>query len=287
MQLLEAESDIWPIQCKLNFVPSHQDNDKDFEQLSPEAQLNSTCDDLCNEKLEELEKANRRPATTLLPAGRVYLERNGTIHTGREQSTLKNALPGSELRDYYIQKHGWSKTVYHFINWKEFGRARKRNEKISRYVTKLCCNWLPTNDRLHLTEGISDARKICGEEERNDHIFTCNGQSQWRLEFYKRLYKHLLKTTTESSLIAAAIMQGMRWHYEDHEPTVPIQDEKQQAIGWNRLFRGWIDKSWQQWQESHIQRTFPEDGKRRDTAKMWSVYLIDFMLDEGHQRWKG
>ena len=31
---------------------------------------------------------------------------------------------------------------------------------------------------------------------------------------------------------------------------------------------------------------FPEDRKKKDTAKMWSVYLIDFILNEGYERWK-
>jgi hypothetical protein len=202
MQLREAESDIWPIQCKLNFVPSHQDKNTNVEDLSPEAQLNKKCDDLCNEKLEELEKKNRRQATTLLPAGRVYLECNGTIHNGNEQHILRQAIPGKELREYYMAKHEWTQSTYHQVNWREFGRARKRNRKIERYVTKLCCNWLPTNDRMHLTEGISDECRSCGEEETNDHLFSCHGQATWRKEFYKRLYKHLVQTTTESFLIA-------------------------------------------------------------------------------------
>jgi hypothetical protein len=82
-------------------------------------------------------------------------------------------------------------------------------------------------------------------------------------------------------------MQGLRWHYEDHEATVAIRDEKQHQIGWQNMFRGWIDKSWQQWQENHIHKTFPEDRKTRDKAKMWSVYLIDGMLQEGFEQWKG
>jgi hypothetical protein len=81
-------------------------------------------------------------------------------------------------------------------------------------------------------------------------------------------------------------MNGLRWHYEDHEPTVDIENEKQHNIGWHHMFRGWIDKTWQQWQENHIQETFANNGKKRDTAKMWSVYLIEFMLNEGFEKWK-
>ena len=52
------------------------------------------------------------------------------------------------------------------------------------------------------------------------------------------------------------------------------------------MFRGWIDKTWQKQHEKHIQSTWPNDGKQRDIAKMWSVHLIDFMFTEGHKRWK-
>jgi hypothetical protein len=47
-----------------------------------------------------------------------------------------------------------------------------------------------------------------------------------------------------------------------------------------------LDKSCQKQQEIHIQATYPEDGPKRDKAKMWSVYLIDFLLKEGFERWK-
>jgi hypothetical protein len=285
LQLREAEGDIWPIQCKLQFVPSHQDKNTTAANLSPEAKLNQQCDDLCNEKLEELEKKNRKQSTTLLPAGRVYLECNGEIVNGREQHHLKNSIPGKELREYYMGKHGWTQSVHNHINWHDFGRARKRTETICRYVTKLCCQWLPTNDRMNLTDGVTDTCKVCGEKEDNDHLFSCNGSTEWRLEFYTKLYKHLVKSSTAATMIAM-IMQGLRWQFENHDPTFAIDEEKQHKIGWHHLFRGWIDKTWQHRHEQYIQNKFPEDGKKRDTAKMWSVYLIEFMLTEGHAQWK-
>jgi hypothetical protein len=128
---------------------------------------------------------------------------------------------------------------------------------------------------MKLIDGISDACKIYGEEETNDHIFACKGQSTWRLTFYTRLYKHLVKTSTESYL-TTVIMQGLRWQHEDHDSTVAIDEERKTAP--NRLVSPW--------QENHIQRLFPADGKKRDTAKMWSVYFIDFMFTEGYERWK-
>jgi hypothetical protein len=215
----------------------------------------------------------------------VYLESNNIIHNGKEQHILKQELPSKELMAYYMEKYEWTRTTYHNINWKEYGRARKRNDKIARYITKLGCCWLPTNDRMKLTEGLSDACKSCGEEETNDHLFTCNSQHTWRAGFYKRLYKHLTKTSTESQMIAI-IMHGLRWHYEDYEPTIAIDDEKQHTIGWNHLFRGWVDKAWQPWHEQYIQFKYKDDAKRRDTAKQWTLYLIEFFFLEGHEVWK-
>ncbi len=84
---------------------------------------------------------------------------------------------------YCMGKYAWTQTVYQQINWKEYGRARKRNYKVSRYVTKIEGCWLPTNDRMKLTEGLSEACKSCGEEETNDNLFACNSQQPWQAEF--------------------------------------------------------------------------------------------------------
>jgi hypothetical protein len=101
----------------------------------------------------------------MFPGGRIYLEFEGIVKNRREQQILRQAIPGAELRDYYMKKRSCTKTVYNHINWKEFGRARHKNTNISRYVTKLCCRWLPTNTIMKLTEGISDTCKTCGEEK--------------------------------------------------------------------------------------------------------------------------
>jgi hypothetical protein len=52
------------------------------------------------------------------------------------------------------------------------------------------------------------------------------------------------------------------------------------------MFRGWIDKSWQKWQENHIRKHFPGNETKAMQSKLWTLQLIEFMWNEGHTLWK-
>ena len=94
-------------------------------------------------------------------------------------------------------------------------------------------------------------------------------------------------TTTETkSLQTAIIMHRIRWHCEDHTPTVVFDQDKQHSITLKRIFRGWVDKIWQQWKEEWLQFKFLANTKKWDTAKQWTVYLINFFFKEGQTVWR-
>jgi hypothetical protein len=145
MQLRDAESDIYPFSLNPRHVKSHQDEETDFDDLEDDAKLNYLCDLLATEKLEKLEKQNKRQRVKPLPACPVYLEANGKICNAKEQITLKQAIPRKELTEYYRNRYGWQQATYNNINWQDYARARRQNTTPKIYVTKLCCCWLPTN----------------------------------------------------------------------------------------------------------------------------------------------
>ena len=114
LKLQQAEAYIWPINCKLAFVPSHQDKDTAYKDLSPEAKLNKQCGELCNVKLIELRKNNRRTKQILFPAAQVYLESNQTIHNWQEQKILKRCyqVESSKYNTWEnITVHQWCTTT--------------------------------------------------------------------------------------------------------------------------------------------------------------------------------
>ena len=146
---------------------------------------------------------------------------------------------------YYRKRYGWSINTQEWINWDEYGRARKRNETKKHYITGLCSCWLPSNYLMNMTEGIDPACRLCGETETTDHMFACPGRKKWRHNLYKTLCKCMARHQTAPAIIKA-VLHGLRWHYEaDYQPQTQIEDEHQHDIGWNHLFRGWIDRSWQ------------------------------------------
>ena len=137
-----------------------------------------------------------------------------------------------------------------------------------------------------MTEGIDPACKLCGESETTDHIFACHGRKKWRHNLYKTLCKWMERKRTAPAIIKA-VLHGLRWHYEaDYQPQTQIEDEHQHDIGWNHLLRGWVDRSWQSWQEAHIRKYFPEDKKAAQQAKLWTLQFIELMWEEAHKLWK-
>jgi hypothetical protein len=135
-----------------------------------------------------------------------------------------------------------------------------------------------------MTEGISPKCGLCEEIETTDHLFSCSGRMSWRAQLYRDLYKYLTKNHT-ATILKKVIMQGLRWEYEQHDPEFELEIEHQTRIGWKHLFRGWIDKGWQTFQEKHLRATFPDDKDLLDTGKDWSLKLIEFLWHRGHKVW--
>jgi hypothetical protein len=285
MQLRSAEADIYPFALAPRHVKSHQDKKKDYEELEDDAKMNYLCDLLATDKLESLEKTNKKQRVKPLPACPVYLEVKDEVFNAKEQQQLKQALPRQELARYYRKRYGWNQSTYNNINWGEFARARKRNETTKRYITTLCCCWLPTNHRMQWTEGRSNWCGICGEDETTDHLFECNGRREWRSELYKDLFK-FLKTIDTHHLLIATVLQGMRWHYEGHNPTIDISEDHQNKIGWDNIIKGWMNKKWQTQQEQYLRDTFPNNKTKAEKGKNWSLQVIEWMWLKGHALWK-
>jgi hypothetical protein len=285
MQLRSAEADIYPFVLKLRHVKSHQDDEKDYEDLEDDAKMNYMCDILATEKLDTLERQNKKQKVRPLPACPVYLNEATGVINAKEQLRLKQALPRQELKAYYRKRYNWQQSTFDNINWNDFARARKRNITTKRYVTTLCCCWLPTNHRMQWTTGRSNTCGICGDDKTSDHMFECNGCSAWRTALYKDFFKMLKSHETDPMLIAT-LLQGLRWHYEGHDPTIDISNDHQNKIGWNHILRGWLNTQWQKQQEKYLRETFPDNTSKRDQGKNWSLFIIEWVWKQGHTLWK-
>ena len=284
LQLKLSENDMKPLTITMIHVEAHQDDSTEFEELSIDAKLNVLCDNLATQELKALEKTNKKQRIKLLPACKCYLEHDGEILNANEASALRDNIPGQDIKEYYKKKNKWSEETNRNVNWTSYENARRRNVTKQRYVTKLCCNWLPTQNRMNMTEGTSD-KCTCGEIETNDHLFECQSKKEWRKELYKQLHKHL-KATNTASTITSTLLQGLRSHYEQDGQEINIQDHRQNDIGWNNIMRGWIVKTWQVEQEKHIREKHKNDASKHEKSKQWSTYLIEFFWQQGHKLWK-
>jgi hypothetical protein len=152
MQIKAAANDIFPLVVDFIHVKAHQDDNREYDELQDDAKLNKQCDDLATEQLERMEAENRLPRFNTLPACSVYLETKNGLVNGNEQNHLRQAIGREELTSYYRERYHWTQSTYDQINWEEFAGARRRNETTKRYITELCCCWLPTNYWMSMTE---------------------------------------------------------------------------------------------------------------------------------------
>jgi hypothetical protein len=135
-----------------------------------------------------------------------------------------------------------------------------------------------------MTEGISAKCGLCNDIETTDHLFAYPGRTTWRAQLYRDLFKHLTRHQTAPTL-KKVIMQGMRWEFELHPPEFELEIEHQTRIGWRHLFRGWIDKGWQKFQEKYLSEKFPDDKCLLEAGRDWSLKLIEFLGHADHKLW--
>jgi hypothetical protein len=138
-----------PFKLSSRYVKSHQDDEREFEDLTRPEQLNVLADRCATAALDKLRAARKTTAFYPLPACRGYLrDRNGRHITSREIRTLRNALPEKELQDYLQRRNDWSDETYDSINWSAYSSASAGlSDNARTFVVKFTHNWLPIGVR--------------------------------------------------------------------------------------------------------------------------------------------
>lgn len=92
LQLWDAMKDIKPFKIVPMYIQTHQDREKQFEFLDPNAQMNVLCNKLATEALEEMAKANKIQQVKPLPACRAYLNIDGELMSANEKQRLREGI---------------------------------------------------------------------------------------------------------------------------------------------------------------------------------------------------
>ena len=191
-----------PFKLSSRYVKSHQDDEREFEDLTRPEQLNVLADRCATAALDKLRAAGKTTAFYPLPGCRGHLrDRNGRHITSCEYAHSENALPENELRDYLQRRNDWSNATYNSINWSAYGSASAGlSDNARTFVVKFTHNWLPIGVRKRRCSAASDLCRHCNECETVPHLCRCQSREAWRHRFLIHLNGHLIETKTATDI---------------------------------------------------------------------------------------
>jgi hypothetical protein len=184
--------------------------------------------------------------------------------TANEKKQIQNILPSYNISTYYQQKYKWDQATYDDIDWISQEKASNKLNR-SKFVTKLSCDWLPTNYRLNLVEGISPQCALCCEIETNDHLFCCPARTTYRTKFHTSLQEKLAELKTPLH-ITNLILTALSRLPQDID--IDLLPHSQNSIGWNKFLKGFISQQF-----------------RSETPQYWPLRITFFLLSQAHNLW--
>jgi hypothetical protein len=258
-----------PITTNIFHVKSHQDRQKPFAELTPDAQINV----LADHQAEAI--YTKRPHRTGLfptwvPGTRAALFHGQHQVTTRIPDYIRTAKHAPTMKDYLIRRSQeatgrdstWDATTFDSIAWQPLGESLKKLSvgqriQISKYMNDL----LPTLRRQQTMNNTTDGRCFECQQlwEDTNHILRCPCETRCtaRQEAFIIFRQHLKKQHTPD--IMATLICNSMTHWLDRSrippptwtpPEEPIQTQlrhafkSQSKIGWDQFFRGRITKDW-------------------------------------------
>jgi hypothetical protein len=194
----------------------------------------------------------------------IYIGRK--LISSKERVIIQNILPIANIHSYYSTKFKWSPSTMDDIDWIA---REKASTKLNRwkFITKLSCEWLPTNYRLHQVEGINPACPLCSQPETIDHMFQCSHRHEFHSQFISKLNHKLNELKTPDHLKHTICQNCLIFQQNGSHLSSPTHS--QTTLGWNMFFRGFISLNMQ-----------------LDTPKNWSTRLVQFLLSHATELWK-
>jgi hypothetical protein len=161
--------------CHFNsrHVNDHQDDKRDFADLTGPEQVNVLADHSATAALDELRAAGQTTEFYAPTACRCYLRDGNGYITSREIRTLRTKLAEYELRDYLQKGNEWSDEVYDSIGWSAYRSATAGlTDSIRTFVIKL------------------------SQIETAPHLYCYHARGPWHHWFLIHLHGHLTETKT-------------------------------------------------------------------------------------------
>jgi hypothetical protein len=276
--------------ASLIHVKSHQDEQRDTNDLPFKAQLNVLADaqatlqhDLMEAPLIEV-----RGLQPGLVIGDIPITRDS-------QKWILQKAGEVPITHHYSNRHDWQKDNFEDIDWDTQQKALATYpENDQRRILKFVHGWLPTNKHL-FREGVEASPKcqLCEHlEESNDHLLACSHTSMENIRM--KLSEYLWKDSANhgnselNNILELAITEcphNKDWHPSLSDVSNDLQDciWRQNQIGWTQILRGRITKAMISLMDNHY-RDLNVDT-RRYNGKRWGKLLIQNIWNTVLQLW--
>ena len=182
---------------------------------------------------------------------------NGTLVNNNLFSSLTEHIQGKILKDYLVQKYGWTDQIFSRIAWDEHEKELHKypyTQKVT--LIKFIHGWMATNKRKYREGTVAfDGCPLCGEKDSSIHFVYCNDPKLKLLRTgrWQKYMEDMLKDTDQNGgrqVFQAGIMtlQGHSYPTDSEKqqwpPALQTAFKDQTDIGWEQILYGRIAKSW-------------------------------------------
>jgi hypothetical protein len=110
---------------KIDWIKSHQDDDKTYEKLPPDAKLNIDVDALTTAQHSRPPRSKPKVTTAHIPSTKISITINKIRYSSNIEDNLRFHINGGYLRHYLQTKHSWTDSTWDTINIPALGRHLK------------------------------------------------------------------------------------------------------------------------------------------------------------------
>jgi hypothetical protein len=184
-----------PFELVSRHVKSHQDEEREYDDLTRPEQLNVQADHRATEhSMNFVQTIPSQSSIQYLPA-EATLRQHRVSHS-HEIRTLRTEFTEYELRAYLQRRNDWSDKVYDSISWPAYRKANAGLTNNLRTFVVTSQRWLPIGVRERLCSGTTDTCPQCKGNRDCSSSYRCESRAQWRYRFVIHLHGHLKETKT-------------------------------------------------------------------------------------------
>jgi hypothetical protein len=280
-----------PFDIDYQWVPSHQDDNKAWEELTLREQMNVTVDKLAKVGLIA-GVTDDDYISSDFPFEQLRVSIDGKKVTGSLRSAFNQHWSHRTAREFFHERGIVSKYEFHLIWWDGVEKAMFGFPQMFRtFVTKQCSKFCGTNRQLaRIDPTIANICPSCGQnDESSKHITRCKdpGRRAMLEHTVDELRTWMATTPTNPHLhnmiaryLLAQDSKPMVACVASHSPMLQSLAEVQDKLGWDNFVEGRISTCFVEAVRQDL-----EKHKARTTPERWCQTLVSKLLQLTHKQW--